>query len=112
MSDGEPRQMAEAMAELLQRFRPLLEERVTLIEGAARAAAEGTLDDGQRSDGYGAAHKLAGVLGTFGMAEGTEKARVAEQLLGDGHPVGAPEVERLQQIAAELRAMLEGIPSN
>ena len=51
-----------------------------------------------------AAHKLAGVLGTFGLTKGTILAREAEMLYsGDADPASAPQ---LAEIAAQLQALI------
>jgi HPt (histidine-containing phosphotransfer) domain-containing protein len=102
--------MAEAMSALLKRFQPLLEERVAVVESAAAAAAKGTLDAEQRQQGCAAAHKLAGVLGTFGFQEGTDLAREAEAIFGTEQAEDSQEALRLEQIAARLREMLAAIP--
>lgn len=99
-------QLGVAMAGLMQRFRPLLEERIALLECTATAAAGGTLTAEQLAEGYGAAHKLAGVLGTFGLQEGTVLAREAETICSGKHPPDTAESLRIQAIAAQLRVML------
>ena len=45
-----------------------------------KALANGTLTAPQQEQAGADAHKLAGVLGTFGLKEGTELAREAERL--------------------------------
>jgi HPt (histidine-containing phosphotransfer) domain-containing protein len=98
--------LAEAMNRLWAKFLPQLEERVATLEIAASALASGTLSTSGKQEASANAHKLAGVLGTFGLNEGTELAREAEgtyqgDLLSD--PGAA---ERMAEIAAHLRALL------
>jgi len=112
MANTGQERMAEAMAALLKRFQPLLEERVTVVESAAAAAEEGTLDSERRQQGCAAAHKLAGVLGTFGFQEGTEVAREAEAIFGRGQTPNPQETQRLAEIAGRLRGMLAAIPQD
>ncbi len=71
-----------AIAALWQRNRPLLLERLALLD---RAAA-GPLTPGLRGEAIGIAHKLAGSLGMFGFHEGTEIAREIEAHLESPTP--------------------------
>jgi HPt (histidine-containing phosphotransfer) domain-containing protein len=98
-------QMAEAMNRLWAQFLPQIEERVAILEAAARAASEGTLTPALREQAAAAAHKLAGTLGTFGLKQGTEVARQAEQLYtADRAPSIASRLP--SDLAAQLRAVL------
>jgi len=102
---GQP-SLTEAMSQLWTRFLPQIEERVAALEIAAAALAQGPLNSAQREQASSAAHKLAGVLGTFGLTEGTVLAREAEDYYS-GEPHAEPIAARRQtEIAAQLRAML------
>ncbi len=105
---GQPRQpdLAAAMNRLWLQFLPLLDERVTVLEDAAAALAKGTLTLIAREQATAAAHKLAGVLGTFGLAEGTMLAREAEATYSGALQADHATAERQIAIAAQLRAML------
>ena len=93
---------AEAMNQLWIRFLPQMEERLAVLESANRAFAEDALPDELRGDAAAAAHKLAGVLGTFGLEKGTELAREAE-ILYSGTPTASPETkQRLASITTQL----------
>jgi len=94
----------EAMDRLWKQFLPQIEERVATLESAASALERGELTDDRRDAAQAAAHKLAGVLGTFGLTKGTILAREAEFLYsGDADPASAVQ---LAKIADQLRAML------
>ncbi len=94
----------EALDRLWKQFLPQIEERVATIEHAADVLTAGELPDEQRDAAQAAAHKLAGILGTFGLTKGTILAREAEHLCsGDSDPALAGE---LAGIAAQLRAMV------
>jgi HPt (histidine-containing phosphotransfer) domain-containing protein len=106
MEPAEERTLNEALDGLWARFLPVMEERVAALEAAARALAEGTLSVGQRSAANVAAHKLAGVLGTFGLTRGTVLAREAE-IIYSGEPDTDPAAaEQLSDIARQLKQMV------
>lgn len=86
------------------RHRTLMFTRMTQIDDALRAAADGTLDSETRAAAHREAHKLAGALGTFGLHEGTECARHIEVTLAGDAPI---DVTDLQDAARRLRAQLE-----
>ena len=66
-----------------EKFLPQMEERVaTLEETAVRLASGAALSCEEQNKAGADAHKLAGVLGTFGLKEGTDLAREAECLFG------------------------------
>lgn len=99
--------IAEALDRLWTQFLPQMKERVGILEAASAALAAGTLSIEQRSHANAAAHKLAGVLGTFGFTKGTVVAREAE-IIYSGEPETDPEAAaRLGEIASKLRTIVE-----
>src|SRR5215472_2805417 len=107
MTEGttEP-ELNEALDRLWKQFLPQIEERVATLEAASQALASGVLSDEQRDLAHAAAHKLAGILGTFGLTKGTVLAREAEILYsGDCDPLSA---SQLNGIATELKAIIGG----
>jgi HPt (histidine-containing phosphotransfer) domain-containing protein len=98
--------LSEALDRLWIQFLPQIAERVSTLEAACTALSAGTLGVEQRAEANTAAHKLAGVLGTFGLTRGTVLAREAE-ILYSGDPDADPEdAARLTEIAAQLRAIV------
>jgi HPt (histidine-containing phosphotransfer) domain-containing protein len=93
---------ATLLAALWVRNRPVVEERLAILDRAAVDAATGTLGDSLRVDAAGSAHKLAGSLGMYGFDEGTRVAREIEVLLGGA----APHAARLSELIAELRVAI------
>jgi len=95
----------ETMNRMWTRFLPELLGRLDALEVAAAALSAGALSAEQRQRAVAAAHNLAGVLGTFGLAEGSVLARKAEELCtradGTDH-----ESTRLEVIAAELSSLI------
>jgi HPt (histidine-containing phosphotransfer) domain-containing protein len=84
-----------------------MEERVAILESAAAALAANQLSIEQYQAAHAAAHKLAGVLGTFGLTEGTILAREAEAICSAESDLGPAAAARLTQIAPQLRAIVE-----
>jgi len=98
--------LAEAMNRLWAQFRPQIEERIAILESAAVALSQGALSAAQCEEACAAAHNLAGVLGTFGLEEGTVRAREAEAFYANGHALAVPRTGQPTAIAADLRAIL------
>ncbi len=99
--------LSQAIDGLWERFLPEIGERVTVLEAAANAVAAGKLSAKQREAAQAAAHKLAGVLGTFGLTRGTVLARELELTLARESSPGPEAGANLAKIAAELRVMIE-----
>jgi len=97
-------ELKAALDHLWAQFLPQMDERVAVLETAASALTAGELSEAQREAAQAAAHKLAGVLGTFGLTKGTILAREAEMVCsGDADPASAAQ---LSEIAAQLRSMM------
>jgi len=86
------------------KFRPQMDERLTTLEAAATALAANALSPNQSADAAAAAHKLAGVLGTFGLARGTDLARQLERLFSAA--LAPTSAQHLKSLTAELRALI------
>jgi HPt (histidine-containing phosphotransfer) domain-containing protein len=111
-TDAQPGQnassnLAAALDLLWVRFLPEIRERVAILEAAATACAANQLSTEQREAANSAAHKLAGTLGTFSLARGTELAREFE-LLSSREDTPSPDLAgRFGSIAAELRIVVD-----
>jgi HPt (histidine-containing phosphotransfer) domain-containing protein len=99
--------MAEALDRMWTRFLPQLEERVATLEAVAAAFAGNHLSEDQRTSAIAAAHKLAGVLGTFGLDEGTVLARELEGLYSRQSGPDAALGAQLTTLAARLSVIVE-----
>ena len=97
--------MLEALGRLWTRFLPEIENRVALLESAAHSLDAGLLSDEQREAAHEAAHKLAGVLGTFGLHRGTELARQTE--LEFAKKIPSSNAADLSSRIAELRLLID-----
>ena len=98
--------IADAMNSLWARFLPQIEARVATLEAAATALGAGDLTGDLKEQACADAHKLAGVLGTFGLREGTELAREAEEAYKGNPEADRKQADHLAGIAAQLRALL------
>jgi HPt (histidine-containing phosphotransfer) domain-containing protein len=103
--------LSRAIDLLWARFLPEIKERVAVLEAAAVSVAAGKLTTSRREKAHAAAHKLAGVLGTFNLTHGTVLARELEMTYSRESSPGPDSGERLAAIAAELRAMVENRPT-
>jgi HPt (histidine-containing phosphotransfer) domain-containing protein len=90
------------LSSLWLRIRPIIEERLQVIERAAAAAATDSLDVETREQAADVAHKLAGSLGMYGYDSGTRLARQLELLLD----YSKPDPDELHQLAVALRKSL------
>jgi HPt (histidine-containing phosphotransfer) domain-containing protein len=100
--------VADALDKLWVQFLPQMEERVAVLVHAGELLKAGKLGIEQRSGANAAAHKLAGVLGTFGLTKGTILAREAE-ILYSSNPGDDPDAPaRLAEIAEQLKTIVAG----
>ncbi|MDX2232723.1 MAG: response regulator [Leptolyngbyaceae cyanobacterium bins.349] len=84
--------------QLAEQFRASLEQRLALLIQAVRSLQGDDLLPQQRETARQEAHRLAGALGMFGYNQGTETARMVEQLLLDDAPTLGQIAEALQML--------------
>jgi HPt (histidine-containing phosphotransfer) domain-containing protein len=99
--------LSQAMDALWARFLPDIRARVSVLEAAAQAASEGKFTAKQGEAAQTAAHKLAGVLGTFGLTRGTVLARELELTFARESSPGRDAGAKLAAAVTELRSMIE-----
>jgi HPt (histidine-containing phosphotransfer) domain-containing protein len=87
-------------------YLPKMRERVGILDAAAQAFATGPLSVDRQQEAQAAAHKLAGVLGTFGLTRGTVLARDLEIMYSRQNDPDPTLAERLASIAAEIRIII------
>jgi len=111
-SGGTPASQDHASAvRVWKQFRDVIFERLAAIEKAVTALRRATLTPDVRQKAVLEAHRLAGSLGMFGLAEGTRVAREIEHLLAE-NVVAAPDTpHRLVELAGILRHELEKGPA-
>ncbi|MBS1814750.1 MAG: Hpt domain-containing protein [Acidobacteria bacterium] len=96
--------LASQIAALWQRNKPVMRERLQLLERAATQMEQtGAIEAGLRKQATEVAHKLAGSLGMFGHTGATESARAIEVELETS---GSPDASLLRQHVQTLHTTL------
>ena len=110
---GMPRPTDEAAAKLHDllatlwcRSEDMIAERLEVLRSSYRRLLENSADEGARRTGADAAHKLAGILGTFGLPAGTEFARQTEVALEARSPLTAAHLASMRDAIEQLEAMI------
>ena len=105
---------AKEMDDLLQALwvknYPILVERLKLIRAAESKLNAGYLDEPARQDGEEAAHKLAGILGTFGLPKGSVLASKIEVLLASDASARVQRATELSSWVQELETAIASHP--
>jgi HPt (histidine-containing phosphotransfer) domain-containing protein len=100
-------QLQAAMAQVWQKSLPLLRERVGTLEQALAAIQTDELTPELRSNAALEAHRLAGLLGTFGYPDGTDAARMFE-IVFDSDAILKPGLaETLAPALVTLRSIMQ-----
>jgi chemotaxis protein histidine kinase CheA len=107
---SEPSRQDRARAllrELWLRNRSTTLERLAVVGSALRALAGGALDPETRLTALGEAHKLRGILGTYGFDEGSVLAERAEYALEGADSSDAESAGDLADTLADYARTLE-----
>lgn len=110
-SEGREYELTQRILKLWERYKQLCMERLSVIEEACTAASSTTLDDETRGKAESAAHKLAGVLGSIGLPEGSKIASEIEALLQPGGTLAPGQLLRLSELVTDLRSQLTRGPT-
>ena len=97
----------DLLATLWARSTQTIGDRLDVLRATNRALRTNPADKKARHAGGDAAHKLAGILGTFGLPEGTNLARRVEVMLEADAPIRAFELDALQRTIDQLHQMIE-----
>jgi HPt (histidine-containing phosphotransfer) domain-containing protein len=89
------------------RHRSQILERVAVLEAAASAVTAKTLTEAERVAAQAAAHKLAGTLGMFNLARGTDLARELDLTYSSESALATASGAHLATLATELRTIIE-----
>jgi HPt (histidine-containing phosphotransfer) domain-containing protein len=107
---SQEQKLQSMISALWERSRHTVVERAALLRTAGDLLVDNRLDQATQRSAVDSAHKLAGVLGTFGLPRGTDLAREAEELFGQSMPPSKPEVERLLVLLSELTHLIDRGP--
>ena len=110
-AQSQEQKLQSMISALWERSRHTVVERAARLQTAGDLLSDNRLDDATQQSAVDSAHKLAGVLGTFGLPRGTDLAREAEMLFGQSTPPGKVEIERLQVLLAELTRLIDRGPA-
>lgn len=108
-----PEEQSEAQKKLHDLLATLWEQRKGILLDRLRVLRESIADleatgsPESRKRGAETAHKLAGILGTFGLPRGTDLAREAEVTLEHDTPLDAVNLARLHELARELGLLID-----
>jgi HPt (histidine-containing phosphotransfer) domain-containing protein len=109
-AQNQEQKLQSMISALWERSRHTVVERAAMLRTAGELLIDNRLDAATQLSAVDSAHKLAGVLGTFGLPRGTDLAREAEELFGQPAPPTKPEIERLQVLLAELTHLIDRGP--
>jgi HPt (histidine-containing phosphotransfer) domain-containing protein len=105
MSDATARMAAKLQA-LWESSKASIVGRFEALHAAQARLTVDPLDAEARQKGHDEAHKLAGVLGVFGMPQGSEMAAQIEALLDDAGPLDRQHLEALSRLTDLLGAVI------
>ncbi|MGB9028758.1 MAG: Hpt domain-containing protein [Acidobacteriaceae bacterium] len=111
MSEDAAAKIAARLSELWRTSRPTVLERMNLLRSACDTLAQNPADEEARAAGREAAHKLSGVLGVFGLPQGSEIAASVEHLLESPEPLTTDDLSALRDRIAELDAVIASKPA-
>jgi len=99
--------IAARLAQIWRASRPTILERLAVLRSAQTALVADASDAEARGNAREAAHKLSGVLGVFGLPQGSELAHNLEERLKTSDPLTASdliamagEIESLESLIA------------
>lgn len=99
------------LAELWRTSRPIILERMAVLQEAAAALSRCPADIDARSRGREAAHKLSGVLGVFGLPQGSTLAGELDELLTGSDPLTPTDLVFLVTRVSDLDSIIASKPT-
>jgi HPt (histidine-containing phosphotransfer) domain-containing protein len=95
------------LAKIWEKSQNTVAEHADVLKRSLDQALQGRLDEPSRRRAVDSAHKLAGVLGTFGLPRGTELARIAENAFGQQAGMSQVEMQRVAIALEELSSLIQ-----
>jgi HPt (histidine-containing phosphotransfer) domain-containing protein len=99
--------LAAALDRMWDEYLPLMHERVAVLETAAKDFAADKMSIEQHEAASSAAHKLAGICGTFGLTRATVLARELEIMYSRQNGPDKELAATLLSTTAELRTIID-----
>lgn len=106
-TDETAAKLHDLLATLWCRSEETIAERLEVLRASYHRLQQDATDQAARRSGADAAHKLAGILGTFGLPSGTELARQTEIDLDATTPLTAVHLEGMRDVIQQLASMIE-----
>ena len=106
-ADDTRQKLNRAMAQIWEKFKGSLSDRLGILTRALNAAREDKLEEELQQQAHREAHKLAGSLGTFGLANSSKIAKKIEEFLATELPLKAEETSQLSQLVNSLHLEVE-----
>jgi HPt (histidine-containing phosphotransfer) domain-containing protein len=100
-------QLKLLLLKLWETSKATIAERLETIRQAQARMANNTLKAADRKNAIDAAHKLAGILGTFGLPEGTELARQVEEGMQETAPGSGLSADDLDALVKQLAVLID-----
>jgi HPt (histidine-containing phosphotransfer) domain-containing protein len=107
MSTNAQDALAAALDRMWVQYLPVMRERVAILEAAARDFAVDQLPVTRHEEASAAAHKLAGICGTFGLTRATVLARELELMYSRDNGPDREMAETLTATTVELSQLIE-----
>jgi HPt (histidine-containing phosphotransfer) domain-containing protein len=103
----------QAMLEVMwKNSRSIIAERIQTLRGAEESLAGGSLEAVDRKDAESAAHKLAGILGTFGLPEGSVLASKIERMMAQKAEISDWQRSELNELLGQLEVQIKSKDEN
>jgi len=100
-------QLQAKLQALWESSKGMILERLETLQAAHRQLSSDISDPHARQQGLEAAHKLAGILGVFGMPEGSETASQIEHLLKQEQSLTQANLKPLHQLTEHLSTIIK-----
>lgn len=102
IAEDRAQKLNRAMAQIWEKFKGSMSDRLAVLTMAINAAQEDKLERELQQQAHREAHKLAGSLGTFGLANSSKIAKKIEEILVTELPLKAEETSQLFQLVNTL----------
>lgn len=104
--------IADRLEAIWRSSRPTILERVQILQSAHRSLTANPEDTAARESGREAAHKLAGILGVFGLPRGSEVASEIEAYLKSADALTPETLATLGSLIGELDQVVASKPAS